>query len=44
VDTCAYKRVCCFWNKLAQLDDRHLARLVLEESQLMHTIAQPTLN
>jgi hypothetical protein len=38
----AYKRVCRYWNKLAQLGDRHLARLVLEESHQMHTIAKPT--
>jgi hypothetical protein len=38
----AYKRVCRYWNKLAQLGDRHLARLVLEESLQMHTNAQPT--
>jgi hypothetical protein len=38
----AYKRVCRYWNKLASLGNKHLARLVFEESHQMHTVAQPT--
>jgi hypothetical protein len=38
----AYKRVCPYWNKLAGLGSRHLGRSVLEESDQLHTLAQPT--
>jgi hypothetical protein len=38
----ARKRVCRYWNKLAALRNEHLARLVFEESNQLHTMASPT--